>query len=61
MASDSTDCRVLCISVAVVISLYSYGSALSFLFFSPPGRVGLVRAVYLLLVQPHSLPDGTAW
>ena len=31
------------------------------LFFSPPGRVGLVRAVYLFLVQPYRLPDGTAW
>ena len=37
MVSDSTDCRVLCISVAVVISLYSYGSALSFLFSTRTG------------------------
>ena len=37
MASDSTECRVLCISAAVFVSLYSYGSALSFLFSTRAG------------------------
>ena len=37
MASDSTECRVLYMSAAVFVSLYSYGSALSFLFSTRAG------------------------